>query len=486
MFSENNIKNDAANIQETTAIEKKQGSLPEEFLRRMKDLLGGEYPEFLSSYRAERTHGLRVNTGRISCEEFEKLCPFSLRKIPWLKDGYFYPPDVRPAQSPLYRAGLFYLQDPSAMTPAAFLPVEPGDCVLDMCAAPGGKATALGAALRGNGLLFANDISTSRARALLRNLELFGIPNLLVTDMDPAELPERFHGFFNKVMLDAPCSGEGMFRKDENLAKDWSPEKVENLSGIQRSLILKAADMLCPGGMLMYSTCTFEPDEDEEVIRYLLRRRPDMELVPLPDYEGFCPGFASPGDVYPVSRCVRIFPHHMEAEGHFMALLQKKGASSHGSVLSFPKPEKEAAGAVLDFFKEIGLSTLGGEVPDPGRILIRADRAYYLPAVLPDVKGLSFLRLGLYLGELKKNRFEPSEPLSLAIHKGEAARTIDLPVYDPRLIRYLKGETLSILPGEASGEKGWHLLTVSGYPLGFGKLVNGTLKNKYPAGWRLQ
>ncbi len=460
-------------------------NLPEEFLRRMQSLLGSEFPAFLDSFMKPRTFGLRVNTGRISCEEFEKLCPFPLQRIPWVNSGYYYSPDVRPSQSPLYHAGLFYLQDPAAMTPAAFLPVEPGDRILDLCAAPGGKATALGAALKGSGLLFANDISTSRARALLRNLELFGISDLLVADMDPRDLPERYTGFFDKIMLDAPCSGEGMFRKDDNLAKDWSPEKVASLCVIQRSLILQAADMLRPGGMMMYSTCTFETAENEDVIRHLLKECPDMELLPLPSYEGFRPGFSIPGEEFPVSRCVRIFPHCMDAEGHFMALLRKKGASFSGSVSSYPKPAKEAAKPVFEFFLEIGLSSLGGKPIDPSRIFIRADKAYYLPPVLPDVKGLSFLRLGLYLGELKKNRFEPSEPLALAVRKGEAARTIDLHPEDPRLLRYLKGETLSILPEEAPASKGWHLLTVSGYPLGFGKLVNGTFKNKYPAGWRL-
>lgn len=231
-------------------------ALPQAFLHRMKDMLGDDFEPFLAAYEQPRTYGLRVNTAKISCEEFEQIVPFEVKKIPWVSNGYFYNKDVRPSRCALYQAGLYYLQEPSAMTPASRLPIEPGDFVLDLCAAPGGKATALGAALNDTGFLLANDISTSRARALLRNLELFGVKNMLVTDEKPAKLAQRFPAFFNKILLDAPCSGEGMFRKEEALARDWTPEKSAELSDIQKDLVLKAADMLRPGGMLLYSTCT--------------------------------------------------------------------------------------------------------------------------------------------------------------------------------------------------------------------------------------
>ena len=234
-------------------------TLPLPFLERMKEMLGDDYDAFLESYENPRTYGLRVNTAKLSCQDFQALSPFPIRPIPWINTGYFYEEESRPARCPYYQAGLYYLQEPSAMTPASRLPIEPGDFVLDLCAAPGGKATALGAALNDTGFLLANDISTSRARALLRNLELFGMKNMLVTDEKPAKLAQRFPAFFNKILLDAPCSGEGMFRKEEALARDWTPEKSAELSDIQKDLILKAADMLRPGGMLLYSTCTFSP-----------------------------------------------------------------------------------------------------------------------------------------------------------------------------------------------------------------------------------
>lgn len=461
-------------------------TLPQPFLDRMKDMLGEDYDIFLKSYENPRTYGLRVNTQKIACEEFEKIAPFPIRKIPWVENGYFYDEDSRPARCPYYQAGLYYLQEPSAMTPASRLPIEPGDFVLDLCAAPGGKATALGAALHGKGLLVANDISASRTRALLRNLELFGISNMLVTNETPEKLQKTFPEFFHKIILDAPCSGEGMFRKEDALAKDWTPEKSQELSEIQRRLLLQAADMLRPGGLLLYSTCTFAPKEDEGAVSYLLEQRPKMELLAIPGYEGFSPGVPEWGNQDErLKKCVRIFPHKMDGEGHFLALLQKPGQAIRETSLPCTKPDKNARKWMEAFFAEIGMKSLGGESFDWNRVEVRADKVYYLPPESRRFRGLTFLRNGLFLGELKKNRFEPSQPLALAFLKDEVEASISLPVSDERLTRYLKGETLTIHPKEATHEKGWHLLCADGYPLGFGKLVNQVLKNKYPAGWRV-
>ena len=456
------------------------------FLERMQKMLGDEYEDFIKSYEVPRTYGLRVNTAKISCEEFEKIVPFPVTPIPWIPNGYFYPGDVRPSFCPLYQAGLYYLQEPSAMTPASCLPVTPGENVLDLCAAPGGKATALGAMLNGSGLLVANDISSSRTRALLRNIELFGIANAFVTNETPAHLKDRFPEFFHKILLDAPCSGEGMFRKEDALARDWTPEKSDELSVLQKELILQAADMLRPGGQLLYSTCTFAPKEDEGVVSYLLENRPDMKLMELPAYEGFAPGVPAWGNDDPaLSRCVHLFPHKMQGEGHFMALFCKEGRTDLIGQFSYAKPNPDTRKWLELFFQEIGLKTLGGQPFDWNRVETRKDKVYYLPPVTGDFRGLTFLRNGLYLGDLKKNRFEPSEPFALALRKDDTDGIISLSVNDQRLTRYLKGETLNIEQGEATHTKGWHLLCVEGYPLGFGKLVGNTFKNKYPAGWRV-
>ncbi len=460
--------------------------LPHPFLDRMKNMLGEEYDTFLDSFRAPRTFGLRVNTSKISCEEFERLCPFPITRIPWTDNGYFYNEESRPSRCPYYQAGLYYLQEPSAMTPASRIPIVPGDFVLDLCAAPGGKATAAGAALKGEGLLVANDISNSRAKALLRNLELFGIHNVFVANETPAKLEKAFPEFFDKIILDAPCSGEGMFRKEDALARDWTPEKSHELASIQKELILQAANMLRPGGLLLYSTCTFAPEEDEGTVSFLLEERKDMKLLDMEGYEGFSCGVPQWGNGdEQLTKCVRIFPHKMNGEGHFLALFQKEGTAFRPVNLPSVKPDKNAFSLLEGFLHEIGLSSLGGHPFDWNRVEVRGDKVYYLPPVTAPFRGLTFLRNGLYLGDLKKNRFEPAQPFALALRKGEAQAVISLKADDPRITRYLKGETLNIAPGEASNEKGWHLLCADGYPIGFGKLVNHILKNKYPAGWRV-
>ena len=460
--------------------------LPAEFLDRMKEMLQDEFPAFSDSYGQPRTYGLRVNTSKISCEEFEKIVPFPVRPIPWIPNGYFYEEESRPARCPYYQAGLYYLQEPSAMTPASRIPIEPGEYVLDLCAAPGGKATAAGAALKGEGLLVANDISTSRARALLRNLELFGIYNSFVTNEAPKKLAEIFPEFFHKIILDAPCSGEGMFRKEEALAKDWTPQKSRELSLIQRQLIEDAYTMLRPGGMLLYSTCTFAPVEDEGTISWFLGEHPEAQLLDMLPYSGFSQGIPSCGDGNSeLKKCIRIFPHKMDGEGHFMALLQKPGVCTFSSSAFNCRPDKNTKACMEEFFHEIDMHSLNGKPFSWDRVEVRKDKVYYLPPATSSVRGAAFLRNGLYLGDLKKNRFEPSQPLALAFRKGDVGACISLSVSDPRLIRYFKGETLTIEPQEAPHKKGWHLLCADGYPLGFGKLVNQTFKNKYPAGWRI-
>ncbi len=306
--------------------------LPEAFEKRMRDMLGAEFDAYMSGYQDTRQYGLRVNPLKISGEELEKNTSFHLSPIPWTHDGYFYREEDQPARHPYYSAGLYYLQEPSAMTPASRLPVTPGERVLDLCAAPGGKATALGAALQGKGVLVANDISNSRAKALLKNLELFGIPNAFVTNEIPGKLAESFEGFFDKVLVDAPCSGEGMFRKDPAVIKTWDEERPEYFAKLQKDILKNAVKMLRPGGMLLYSTCTFAPVENEGSISWLLEEFPEMELQTMEGYEGFAPGHPEWGNGDPaLVKCVRIWPHRMNGEGHFLALLRKAGNCAPGS-----------------------------------------------------------------------------------------------------------------------------------------------------------
>lgn len=467
--------------------------LPQSFLDSMKEILGEDYEAFLAGFDGQRQYGLRVNTLKMNLEEFERIAPFHLKKVPWISNGYFYEAEDVPAKHPFYSAGLYYLQEPSAMTPASRLKVQPGERVLDLCAAPGGKATELGAALQGEGLLVANDINTARARALLRNLELFGISNSFVTNEPPHVLAERFPEFFHKIMVDAPCSGEGMFRKNPAVVDSWQEKGPEYFSKLQREIIVQAADMLLPGGMMFYSTCTFSPLENEKTITHLLKERSDMEVIPMEDYEGFAEGLTSyRGEVFDEScrLCRRIWPHKMSGEGHFMTLLHKKNGVQQQvqqtvsqSSIWWEKCKglnKEQKAAAEDFFSHVNIAY------DEKRIDVRGDNLYYLPAPKYDGRGLHFLRNGLFMGEFKKKRFEPSQPFALALHAQDFDQVLDFPADDERLSRYLRGETLDVsdlLAGEKK-RKGWQLVMVAGHPLGFGKLVNNNLKNKYPAGWR--
>lgn len=474
--------------------------LPVEFTEKMKRLLDSEYEEFLASYEQPRNFGLRVNVNKITPEEFEELAPFHLTKIPWTENGYYYEEQDAPARHPFYHAGLYYLQEPSAMTPASRLQVEPGDKVLDLCAAPGGKATELGARLHGRGVLVANDISASRAKALLKNIEVFGIVNSFVVNEVPAKLAEQFAEFFDKILVDAPCSGEGMFRKDPAVVKVWDADKPFACAKQQKEIISRAAQMLAPGGRLLYSTCTFSPEENEQVIQFLLDSREDMEILEIAGYEGFAPG--RPDAVFAgwetslesagspqLQKCVRIWPHKMAGEGHFLALLQKKSSAVHGgqatvlenskgarlSDIRLSKPDRKA---LEEFFKDVTMEI------DWNYVEVRKGQVYYVPKDLGQRKGIVFLRNGLYLGEIKKDRFEPSQSFAMALHKEEYASVVNLDHTDERVMKYLKGETIEIDDISVIRSKGWQLVCVNGYPLGWGKLVNGTLKNKYHAGWR--
>ena len=506
-------------------------SLPREFEIKMKKLLGAEYEEFLASYDGPRNFGLRVNVDKISTEEFEEKAPFHLTKIPWTENGYYYEEQDMPARHPFYYAGLYYLQEPSAMTPASRLVSQPGDRVLDLCAAPGGKATELGARLHGKGVLVANDISASRAKALLKNIEVFGIRNSFIVNEVPAKLAENFPEFFDKILVDAPCSGEGMFRKDPAVAKVWDGNKPYECAKQQKEIITRAAQMLTPGGDLLYSTCTFSPEENEQVIQFLLDSREDMEIREIKSFDGFAPG--RPDVAYEgwdseesdnrktgsadLKKCVRIWPHKMAGEGHFLALLHKRAPEesgtaeqrdakiatvieirqAEGSVFDIKGIGKPETKALTEFFADVSMEMNWKQVE------VRKGQVYLVPEALGARKGLVFLRNGLYLGEIRKDRFEPSQSFAMALKKKEYTAVIDLDYSDMRVEKYLRGETLEVDDivernlqeaeemGKAKAmkkrlEKGWQLVCVNGYPLGWGKLVNGTLKNKYHAGWRMK
>ena len=288
--------------------------LPEKYVDKMKEMLKDEYPLYEKSFDKAPFRGLRVNTSKISVENFLRLFPYELEPIPWTSDGFYYKDDSV-SKHPFYYAGLYYLQEPSAMLPAEVLPIVENDIVLDACAAPGGKSLKLLNKLNDSGVLLSNDISASRARALLRNIERQGFTNYFVTAEDTKKLETRYPETFTKILLDAPCSGEGMFRKEPSLIKSWLEKGNDYYAPIQKELLLSCIRMLKDGGMLVYSTCTFDESEDEDVIKYVLDEYPDMKLVPIEMKEGFVKGKDGIG--------VKLFPHKINGEGHFVCLLQK-------------------------------------------------------------------------------------------------------------------------------------------------------------------
>ncbi len=460
--------------------------LPEQFLDRLRLLLGDDYDNYLASFETVYGQTLRVN--RLKMTPADLIRRFVFEPVPWCENGFYYQGEERLSLHPYYYAGIYYLQEPSAMAPAHFLPVEPGDHVLDLCAAPGGKTTALAAKLQGEGLLVANDISASRCKALLKNMELAGVKNAVITCETPEKLAKRFRGFFDKILVDAPCSGEGMFRKEPAMAKEWSPELVEDYAAIQKNILEQAAKMLKPGGKIMYSTCTYSPQENEQSVEYLLESG-EFEVLPLPLEDHMAQGMPqhSKSKDPSLANCRRFWSHRVKGEGQFAALLQKKTGDDFGEMeissktVSSKKKARPAAKAgsekwpeeMVKFTKSIGFSI------DPARVIFLEERAFYLPDGLPNVRGIRQIRSGLYLGDCKKKRFEPSQALAMALKSEEFANTFSMELSDDRIDRYLKGETI-----EGDVRDGWVLICVEGYPLGWGKAANGRIKNKYYKGWR--
>mgnify|MGYP001485356698 CR=1 FL=1 len=460
----------------------------------MKRLLQEEYEPFVRSYRERRWAGLRVNTLKISADRFRKISPFALEPIPWTESGFYYEEEERPGRHPYHDAGLYYIQEPSAMAVGEFTDAEPGERVLDLCAAPGGKSTHLAAKMKGSGLLVANEIHPARARILSQNIERMGIRNAVVTNESPDRLAERFAGYFDRVLVDAPCSGEGMFRKDPETCAEWSPESAAACAVRQLDILQHAARMVRVGGRLVYSTCTFNPEENEQVIGTFLLRYAEFELEAPPRCKGFDPGrpdwageagarsgLNGAGASLPqaitaaLARTIRIWPHRVRGEGHFIAVLRRTDGDD--------TPERRRSAetitdrSALKPFRQFAEEALLCR-PD-GRFLFFGDQLYCIPSEMVSLRGLKVLRPGWHLGEIRKGRFEPSHALALSLHDSEVKLRRSLPADSPELAAYLRGETLA-----ADGPNGWTLVEADGFGIGWGKQTGQVLKNHYPKGLR--
>ncbi len=460
--------------------------LPPAFLERMQSLLGREYPDFLACYDAPPNVGLRVNLLKLTADDFRRLSPFGLEPVPWTAEGFRLTDESQPGKHPYHAAGLYYLQEPAAMAATDALDPQPGERVLDLAASPGGKTTHIASRMQNTGLLVANEIRTKRIPALAGNLERWGVRNALITNEPPERLSDRLPGFFDRVLVDAPCSGEGMFRKEPDVRAEWNPEGIAGYAARQRLILAFAARLVHPGGVLVYSTCTFAPEENESVIASFLDENRDFALdpglPPLPGLASARPEWIQPqrSDVW--LGAARIWPHLSPGEGHFIARLKRVSGDKGPSIrrASLPVPPRPALDDFNRFISNYCSLNTAHWSPVTERLALLGPRLYHVPPETPDLSGLRISSPGWWLGEAKKGRFEPSHALAMALRADDARLRLDLPADDGRVSAYLRGQTIA-----ASLPDGWTLVTVDGFPLGWGKAVNGVLKNHYPAGLRV-
>lgn len=427
--------------------------LPEAFLQRMEAQLGSEYPAFLESLERPRAVALRFNP----LKGERPVLPFVGAPVPWEPEGFYYDPETRPGLHVYHEAGVYYLQEASAMAPVALLDPKPGERVCDLCAAPGGKTTQIAGRMLGQGFLVCNEINPKRAKILSRNIERMGVANALVTNEHPETLASRFPGFFDRVLADAPCSGEGMFRKEEAAVTDWSQETVQMCARRQREILDSAARLVRPGGRLVYSTCTFAPEEDEETVAAFLKAHPEFTPEPV-EAPWFVPG---------ENASYRMWPHKLLGEGHFAAVLRKTQGES-GEVPACPGGKCPKAWE--SFAKELDIT-----LPE-GKAVFFGQSLYWAPMELPELNRLKVLRPGLELGTERKGRFEPAHALALWLKTCAVAESF--PPESPEMKAYLHGD---VVP---SGKRGWCLVQAGGYAIGWGKGDGSVLKNHYPKGLR--
>ena len=457
--------------------------LPASFVQSMRDLLGNDFDDFQRSYDDPPVYSLRINTSKINTAEFEKIAPFEARKIPFVSNGYYINGTDAWSKHPYYYAGLYYIQEASAMFPGEVLPVDEDDAVLDLCAAPGGKSTQL--AGKHPKVLVSNDISHSRTIPLVKNLEVSGCGDYAVTCETPRKLSTYFAGCFDKILVDAPCSGEGMFRKDRDVAAAYLQKGPGSYRDIQRQILENAYEMLNCEGKLLYSTCTFSDIEDEQVILEFLQDHTDLHAVDINKEKGLSGPYYKYAGNTELKGVVHLFPHKIRGEGHFTALIQKNGirqdikpSSPATQTVKMPGCMKEFAGMFSDEKKQL---------LERSRYIISSDnRIYLIPdAVAPFcIKGIRYTRTGVYVGQMNRSgAFLPCTALALRLKADDFSNVYRLDAKDANVIKYLKGETLPAPDHCNTLEKGFVLICVDSYPLGFARSDGTRLKNLYEKGW---
>ena len=444
--------------------------LPEKFTERMQNMLGDEYDAFISALENEPIRsGLRVNTLKENAKN-AVLSEFGeLESVQWCETGYFADKSAISGNHPYHAAGLFYFQEPSAMSVIEGLPVEEDDFVLDLCAAPGGKSTQAAARLNGTGLLVSNEIVRKRAEILSGNIERMGIKNAVVTNESPEKLAKKYPLFFDKIIIDAPCSGEGMFRKEPQAVTEWSVEHTKSCAERQKNIIDSAVKMLRGGGYIIYSTCTFAPVENEQVVPYILDNY-NFELCEIPALSMLSDGVPEWSDGNEeLTKTKRIFPHREKGEGHFIALLKN---------LDDTPPERpliKSQKVDLKLYREFEKSALNFELQ--GNFTLFGDNLYLVPDGI-DISGVKVIRAGLHLGVMKKNRFEPSHAMAMAFSARDFKNIAECD--KTSVNKYLAGEVIPC------NENGWCAVTYNGFVLGWGKADGSVIKNHYPKGLRIR
>ena len=459
--------------------------LPHLYLERMRGLLGDEYPSFESSYTQPPQAGLRVNTLKISPQRFVEISPFRLEPLHWSPSGFHLEVNnslqFSPGKHPYHAAGLYYLQEPSAMVVAEILAPKPGERVLDLSAAPGGKATHIAALMQNQGLFVANEIHPQRVWDLAENLERWGARNTVITNEKPENLANYLGPYFDKVLVDAPCSGEGLFRKHSEARADWNLKLIKSCSVRQANILQAAASLVRAGGVLVYSTCTFSPEENEGTLAHFMDAHPEYEIIDPPGRERFDPGHPDwlpvPGPAS-LRSAIRMWPHRVNGEGHFVALLQK---SKEGGVpISRFQKKRKLPKETLDLFQSFVKENLNLFSEDYCLTLV-GSYLYKISEDWPEFGSLRVVHPGWWLGIMKKNRFEPAHAFAMGLEKHQAQYCLNLSSTDMNPLQaYLRGENMS------SGDilTGWVMVTVDGFSLGWGKSIQGVIKNAYPRGLR--
>ncbi len=446
--------------------------LPAEYSERMKKLLGEDYAEYENALNQSPVRGLRVNTDKISVEEFEKINIFSSEKIPYVENGYYIDYE-KIGNHPYHHAGMIYIQEPGAMAPAECIEIDPDWKILDMCAAPGGKSTQLKNKLGENGILVSNEIIPSRCKILTGNIERLGLKNVVTTCMDTSRLAKTFPDTFDLIMVDAPCSGEGMFRKEEIAIDEWSVENVNKCAARQLDILENAVVCLKNGGYIVYATCTFSLEENEIVIDSFLQSHPEFEIIQVKEN---VINSTSDGVEFDGCKCGniryarRFYPHKAKGEGQFMAVLHNKN-DKISYIYNKPKANIKTDKTVTDFLDEVLIEYDKNKV-----IMYNGNPVYFTPDFIIE-KGTAF-SCGVTIGEIKKNYIQPHHQFFMAMGK-DFKRKINLSAESEEIKKYLHGEEI-----EVDCENGWAVVTVDGCSVGGVKVVNGRAKNHYPKGLR--